>query len=258
MDKSVQNDHELQLILISDKSEDERIKDQKEQLERQALLGSMIKEFSHDVRVPVSSISTGIQTLELLLKHDDSINKIIDAVKNDCMRIDQLMESVLSYSRFLLAKLKPIVVNDWINRIIERWRMKFEKVGAEIRFIPGEENLQVLGDSRSLEQVLNNLISNALSVITPRKGMVAISAQLIQEGNNPPFVDVLVTDNGPGIPEEMLEKIFEPDFSTNEHGTGLGLAISRKIITAHHGEIFAKSFPGGSIFTIRLPAYIGE
>jgi two-component system sensor histidine kinase AtoS len=56
----------------------------------------------------------------------------------------------------------------------------------------------------------------------------------------------------------MLEKIFEPDFSTNEYGTGLGLAISRKIITAHHGEIFAKSFPGGSIFTIRLPTYIGE
>ena len=65
------------------------------------------------------------------------------------------------------------------------------------------------------------------------------------------YVDI--SDNGPGIPKEIQEKIFKPFFTTNNDGTGLGLAVSKRIISSHNGEISLKSFPGGTVFNIKLP-----
>ena len=67
------------------------------------------------------------------------------------------------------------------------------------------------------------------------------------------YVEVSVADTGPGIPRELQEKIFQPFFTTNKNGSGLGLAISKRIITAHKGNIYLTSFPGGTVFHVQIP-----
>jgi signal transduction histidine kinase len=87
---------------------------------------------------------------------------------------------------------------------------------------------------------------------------LAIKAVRIQEINRHPAVEISVSDNGPGIPGDIKARIFEPFVTTRKMGTGLGLAITKQIVNAHKGSIRVDSFPGGTVFTVQLPADIGE
>jgi signal transduction histidine kinase len=117
---------------------------------------------------------------------------------------------------------------------------------------------KILGDPRSLDQVFTNLISNAVDAMTETGDTLAVRAVINQEFSGHPHVDISISDNGPGIPEDIKDRIFEPFVSTRQKGTGLGLAITKQIITAHKGSISVNSFPGGTVFTVRLPADNGD
>ncbi len=84
-------------------------------------------------------------------------------------------------------------------------------------------------------------------------GVLAVKVEPDREPENPGWVSLSVSDTGPGIPEDVREKIFEPFYTTSPQGTGLGLAITKRIILAHKGKINLTSFPGGTIFTVHLP-----
>jgi signal transduction histidine kinase len=83
---------------------------------------------------------------------------------------------------------------------------------------------------------------------------LAIKAAMVKEINGHPLVEISISDNGPGIPEDVKERIFEPFVTTRKMGTGLGLAITKQIVNAHKGSIKVDSFPGGTVFTVQLPA----
>ena len=89
-------------------------------------------------------------------------------------------------------------------------------------------------------------------------GTLAIKISKGKTDTDPPQLQITVSDTGTGIPEEIRDKIFRPFVTTSPEGTGLGLAITQRIITAHRGLITVDSFPGGTVFTISLPAYISE
>ncbi len=89
-------------------------------------------------------------------------------------------------------------------------------------------------------------------------GSLAIKVQNPQQQIDPPQVEIVVSDTGPGIPEDILDHIFEPFISNSPNGTGLGLAITKRIITAHKGNVNVESYPGGTVFHILLPAAKGE
>jgi len=100
-----------------------------------------------------------------------------------------------------------------------------------------------------MRRVVQNLVVNAVQVVEPKKGVVAIQGKTTAGE-----LLISVSDNGPGIPPERLAIIFEPYFSTKENGTGLGLAISRRIVEEHQGALSAESEPGnGAVFSVRLP-----
>ena len=113
-------------------------------------------------------------------------------------------------------------------------------------------------DPRAMEQVFTNLVSNASEAMSAKGGNLAI--RIAPCNNMPSRSQVLVTvsDDGPGIPDDIRERIFEPFLTTKSNGTGLGLAITKRIITAHHGSIQVNSFPGGTMFEVTLLAYDGE
>jgi signal transduction histidine kinase len=112
----------------------------------------------------------------------------------------------------------------------------------------------ILGDRRALDQVFTNLITNAIQAMEDQgSGVLAIKVKAARDGSE--FVDVHISDSGPGIPEDLRKRVFDPFFTTkSDEGTGLGLAITRRIVQAHKGDISLDSFPGGTLFKIKLPA----
>ena len=119
--------------------------------------------------------------------------------------------------------------------------------------VTGIEWRQVEGDLRALEQVFTNLIDNAIQAMEPAGGILTINVRHIGEADERSHVEVNILDNGPGIPPEAKEHIFEPFYTTKRSGTGLGLAIVKRIVTAHKGSIHVSSIPGGTIFRVRIP-----
>ena len=110
----------------------------------------------------------------------------------------------------------------------------------------------VLADARAIEQVFVNLISNAIQAMENEGGTLNIKIHPVSPETNPPQYEIIVADSGPGIPDDLVKHIFEPFLTTKAKGTGLGLAISRRIVTAHKGNIFVESFPGGTMFHVSL------
>ncbi len=128
-----------------------------------------------------------------------------------------------------------------------------KRLNINYNFDATPEHPLVKADSRALEQVFVNLVSNAIQAMDPGGGTLNIKVVSADEHLEPPQYEVIVADSGPGIPDDLKEHIFEPFVTTNANGTGLGLAISKRIVTAHKGNIYVESFPGGTMFHILLP-----
>ena len=112
---------------------------------------------------------------------------------------------------------------------------------------------------RGLDQVFTNLLSNAINAMKDQQGgVLAVRVEKVAETNGHSWVSVSISDNGPGIPPDVRDKIFEPFYTTSPQGTGLGLAISQRIVLAHKGKIEVNSFPGGTIFTVLIPGAANE
>ncbi len=246
------------LIFITDVSADEQIRIQTQQLEHRAVLGEFTAIFAHEVRNPINNISTGLQLLSSRMTEEDPNQDVINRIQGDCIRLDHLMESVLSFSRPMESTFKLVDIGALLQKILNRWQPRLARVNVNPFYHIAEVTPMVMGDSRSLEQVFTNLISNAVEVMSKTGGTLAIRIEPSDLIANRPQVEVNVTDNGPGIPEDIKEHIFEPFVSHNPHGTGLGLAITKRIVTAHQGSISVNSFPGGTVFHVYLPAYIEE
>ncbi len=241
------------LVVLSDQTERQAIEDQNELLAQRALLGEVSAIFAHEVRNPINNISTGIQLVASRLGKDHPLYGSLDKVRKECSRLDQLMSDVLFFTRRLELKMEPIDMASTLDRMLERWRPRMKQAGvrSHVKFDP--ETPKVLADPRTFEQVIVNLITNALQAM-PDGGTLSITVQPAASSHDQP-VEIKIADTGPGISQEQIERIFDPFFTTKKDGTGLGLAISRRIISAHKGSIQVESFPdAGTVFNIQLPS----
>ena len=245
-------------ILMTDISEHEESKAVTQQLEHRAVLGDYTAAFAHDVRNPINNISTGLQLLATTLAQNDPNQGVISRLQGECIRLSHQMESFLDFSRPLTLKNESIEVEPLLKRIIDRWQPRLARVNVKSIINVDEKVDRIVGDPRSLENVFTNLVSNALDAMTETGDTLAIKAVSVQEFNGHPTVEISVSDNGPGIPADIKTRIFDPFVTTRKMGTGLGLAITKQIVNAHKGSIRVDSFPGGTVFTVQLPADIGD
>ena len=241
------------LLVLSDMSERQAIENQTEILAQRALLGEVSAIFAHEVRNPINNISTGVQYVAARLGKDHPLSESLERVRRECLRLDQLMTDVLFFARPLELRMEPIDLGDMLGRLLVRWqpRLQQARVHAHTDFDPAAPRCEA--DPRTLEQVIVNLITNAVQAM-PDGGTLSVS---LTPAHSPqgPVVELRIADTGPGIPPEILDRIFDPFFTTKKDGTGLGLAISRRILAAHKGGIQVESFAdAGTVFTIRLPA----
>jgi PAS domain S-box-containing protein len=244
-------------ISLQDKSDEEYYQGKIRQLQRQALLGEVTSIFAHEVRNPINNISTGLQLLAEETKGDDTCEDIITRIDQDCNRLDKLMDSVLTISRKGNYKFTILDIGDLLQSVVLPWISKNKRLNIETIVTIPSRSIHVLADMQALVQVFTNLITNAVQAMeSMRGGTLAIKLSQYQENNEREIAQIDISDTGLGIPPEHESKIFEPFYSTKESGTGLGLPITKQIITAHKGNISLTSFPGGTIFHIKLPVHI--
>lgn len=242
------------VIIIQDRSEEEKARNQAEQLQQQAMLGTVIAVFAHEVRNPLNSLSAGLQLLAYQMPLDDPQRDLVVKMQADCVRLEELMKNVLIFSRSAEYEMEPVDLCVLVSRLLDRMNPRLVSGKVKHHLSTDLNTPLIMGNPRALEQVFSNLFTNAIQAMEPTGGVLGVKVQPAESTGKRQYAIVTVADNGPGIPKEDLDRIYTPFYTTKSTGTGLGLAITQRIITAHKGLIQAKSVPGATMFTIQIPA----
>ena len=241
------------ILILRNLSQSEKIRAHSQMLEQRAFLGEVSAIFAHEVKNPINSISTGLQLIGMKMAPDAPYAGLVERLQNDCTRLTHLVKSTLTFSKPVEYRIQPVDLASMIPAILDKWDPRMKKLNITYNFSAPEAGLLVKADLRSIEQVFVNLISNAIEAMEDHGGslnikLIPASAHII-----PSQCEIIIADTGPGIPEDLVEHIFEPFLTTKSSGTGLGLAITKRIVTAHEGNIYVESVPGGSVFHVLLP-----
>lgn len=226
----------------------EHHKSEMENAERLASVGELAASMAHEIRNPVAGISNAIQVLSSEMEPENENGFIYDEIINQTQRVNRAINNLLSYAR----PDAPELVAEDINQIIRRSLVLMEgqiKSGMiKLEKYLDNDIPEVMIDTRQIQQVVVNLILNAVQAMEPGGTLKLSTSRKNDE------ILLSVADNGKGIPEDVMQTIFDPFFSTKPKGTGLGLAISRSIIEKHSGRLNVSSEAGkGSTFEICLP-----
>ena len=249
------------LIAISDNSKHKAMEAKTQHLEQRALLGDLSAIFAHEIRNPLNGITTGIQYLQMQLKSEDPLQEPIESILEEAARINRLLQDILLIVKPTELKIERTSMQKSMVALANRWRERLQRRNISIEVESVENTPLALADNIQIEQVVTNLISNAMHAMEPDGGAITITIQPSkpQSELRGEHIVINIGDTGPGMNPEVLERIFDPFYTTRQAGTGLGLAISQRIVTAHRGTIKVQSWPTvGTVFTMVLPAAIQE
>ncbi|MCH2214192.1 MAG: HAMP domain-containing histidine kinase [Flavobacteriales bacterium] len=223
------------------------------QSERESAWREMAKQVAHEIKNPLTPMKLSVQHLERTILSEGEVNeeRVAKVVKNLVEQIDTLTSIANAFSGFAKmpkAKVERINLVDCVAAAVELFS-SFDKVDFETHYDPNL-TYAVNCDKDQLVRVFNNLIKNAVQSLPPdRKGQIEIDILKEDAGYS-----TIISDNGSGITEEQMSKIFVPNFTTKSRGMGLGLAMSKKIVENFSGEISFTSKPGvGSRFKVWIP-----
>lgn len=208
-----------------------------------------LPELIHQIKNPLMMIM-GNAELTLLEQENPDIKKRMDSIMKAADIIQELNNHILKKERSGLDISEPVDVRERMKECTQMFENILAVKGIQLNEDFGEEPLWVLGSSFGLDQVFRNLILNAIEAMENKSGKHLNIKIEKKEG-----VHIQIEDTGSGIPEESMDAIFSPTYSTKEKGTGLGLHIAQGIINNHGGSVSVQSQIGsGTIFHVRLPA----
>lgn len=249
------------------------MKDALNRAERLAALGQLVASVAHEVGTPLHSIAWHVQEVAEEPGITPAMRKRIDIIDSQISRVVRIIQDLLSATRQRKPALAWLPVDRLVRPVAALMEPSFVGKGVALSVNLGPEPLALWGDVEPLQQVLLNLMSNALAA-TGRGGDVEIlagsrptrpaeteSQGRIGLGGAERMITLIVQDNGCGMPAEHLARVFEPFFTTKAigDGTGLGLFLSHEIVTAHGGSLSIESAIGeGTTVVIALPAATEE
>jgi two-component system, OmpR family, sensor histidine kinase SenX3 len=240
----------LVLLLAEDQTESRRV----EEVRR-----DFVANISHELKTPVGALALLAETMEEAADDPEAVRRFASRMRQEASRLTYLVQDLITLSRIQAAEPvpdpNPVGLGAVVAEVLDRCRMKASARGIELAE-SCDEGLAVLGDEDLLVTALRNLVENAVAY-SPEKTRVVVSAT--RDGAR--AAQISVADQGIGIPERDLERIFErfyrvdPARSRATGGTGLGLAIVKHVVAAHSGKVTVWSKEGvGSTFTLSLPA----
>jgi PAS domain S-box-containing protein len=223
---------------------------------RVTTLGQLASSLAHELSQPLGAILRNAEAAELLLQQPspdiDELRAIITDIHRDDRRAGEVIERLRSLLQRRHLNVESIGIEGLVRDVSALVRPDAAARHILLRCEPDAGLPQVAGDRVHLSQVLLNLLVNALDATTEAKWARQVLVEA--HASSRQFIDVVVTDGGPGIPPERLDRIFEPFYTTKSTGLGMGLAVSRTIVTAHGGKLWAENVVhGGARFHLVLP-----
>ena len=215
--------------------------DSTEKTERLQVMGELSARVAHELRNPLGVIKNAVELIEIDSENskDEKLLKRITMIKKATDRMLRQVNDVLDFVRT-----RPLEIEN--NSIMEILNSSLKlSIPKDIKIIKPTNDVNFFCDSKQLEVVLSNLITNSIQAVE-NSGVVKL--RIIDE---PEWIILEIEDSGPGIPEENIEKIFEPLFTTKPTGTGLGLVSCKNIIEQHGGIISVRNNP--TVFAVKLP-----
>ncbi|MGK9233959.1 AAA family ATPase [Inquilinus limosus] len=221
------------------------------------VMGELAASIAHEVNQPLTTIASYAEAgVRWLKRPEPDIGEAVaalESIRGGAMRAGGIIKALRSLARQTEATPSPIDLNDLIRDVLRLTATEIEAHHVQLTTVLEPGGITILGDAVQLQQVVLNLVTNAVDAMADLPAdRRRLSVRSARDGSH---VDVQIQDNGGGIAPELLERIFNPLFTTKGTGMGMGLAICRSIMRAHNGTLNAVSAVGqGSTFSFRLPA----
>lgn len=218
--------------------------------EKMAAVGTLAAGVAHEVNNPLAGVLCCCENLGVALQGHEEADRSLGLIRDGLQRIERTIQNLLDFSRAREMSLEPTSINHNIQHVLEMTGYQLKAGGVEVVTELNRESPLVLADHFQMEQLLLNLILNAIQAM-PDGGRLGLKTST-KDG----FVIVEVADTGTGIPPDLQQRIFDPFFTTREvgEGTGLGLTVSDTIVRSHGGRIEVEDGEnGGTVFRVRMP-----
>lgn len=239
------------VVLIDDVSERERTRERLLQSERLAAMGRLAAQVAHEIRNPLSSIGLNCELIADELQDRnalaDEVQRLLAAISHEIDRLSEITEGYLRYARLPDAAKRIGDVSAVVVDVTDFVRPDFERQGLRLQVEVSDHLPPISHDPSRLRLALLNLLRNAADVSPPG---ASVDVQVSQQDN---AVRIAVLDQGPGVPEALAPRLFEPFFSTKKDGTGLGLSVTRDVAIEHGGQaVYEPRATGGACFALVL------
>ncbi|MEW5982005.1 MAG: ATP-binding protein [Acidobacteriota bacterium] len=236
------------LTLVEQAEERERLRD------RLAALGEMAATIAHEVKNPLASIEVMAGLLRRQLLDRPDVHELLAEIITEAKKANAIVLEVLEFVRPIRLQVGEAPLRRILQDAITAAERKSPRRDTALVVDVPSDLPDIQGDDHQLTQLVTNLLQNAIEALAGR-GSIRVRAEVRrQDHERAPMVALLVSDDGPGIPAEIHDRLFNPFVTTKPQGSGLGLAIVRKIADAHEGRIDVATEPGrGTTFTVLLP-----
>ena len=253
------------LMVIDDRSVEKKLEEKVRRSDRLASVGSLAAGMAHEMKNPLVSIKTFTQLLPSKLDDKNFREKFSSITTQEVDRIDRMLEQLLNFSQPMSLRLESIDLHHVIDEVLAVLEGQLEKKSAQIVCNYADGSAMIIADRDQMKQVFMNLFLNSIDAIQ-NSGRIEVKTEYIDEGaDGSPHLEggalshvgsleenpgdrsrggclkITITDNGKGIPEDMLPSLYDPYFTTRSEGFGLGLAIVRDILRGHNAAIEIES-----------------
>ncbi|UCF88770.1 MAG: PAS domain S-box protein, partial [bacterium] len=239
------------VVIFTDLTELREMEDKLRVTEKLSAIGRMAASIAHEVRNPLASMSGSIQMLKNGLELNREDLKLMDIVLRETERLNLLVSDFLAYARPPAPQFEDVDLREVVSDAVRLLRNTSLGPGVQLNTeLPGERAILSV-DRSQLHQIIVNLVKNAAEALDG-EGDITVSLGRSENGSTGETV-LAVSDNGPGIPHEVLPRIFEPFITSKVKGTGLGLAIVYQLVQIHKGTVDIQTHEGqGTMVSIRL------
>jgi len=252
--QSAAGDYQGLAALIRDTTEDHEFSGQMLRVERMTALGELAAAMAHEINSPLAGVMESVRIIQKNSGNWAKVERFLPLVQRGLEQIETTVKQMLKFTAPQEEPRARVVLEEIIEQCLEFLHYREAESQAELVVELKTERTVVLGDDHALSQVLINLINNAFDAVAGRPGArVKVGTALLPSSGE---VMVQVSDNGPGIAQNVRARIFDPFFTSKPSGkgTGLGLSISARIAARHGGRIIiSDNEGGGAVFSLVLP-----
>jgi two-component system sensor kinase FixL len=231
-----------------DITEKRRAQEQEQRvLKTLAQLGESAAMLAHEIKTPISAVNLALRAVAKKLGEDDQ--EVLKDLVVRLVRVERTLRQTLSFAKPIALARVEVETDGLLEAAADRVNGEAVKSGIQVDVDPSSESIVFHCDPALLEDALLNLLQNAMHALE-KGGRIRLAARRV-DGES---LELLIEDDGPGVPEEIRAELFKPFFTTRKYGTGLGLAIVKRTVEEHGGRVrVGSSSMGGALFALRLP-----